>query len=79
LGLEWRVTEKLAKVMGHGSIVVTERYAHLRPDLFREEDYGLLDVDLLKPAAEVVPIDHGRAETGTPWLRRLLPERRVMR
>jgi hypothetical protein len=57
--------EKLAKVMGHSSVVITERYAHLRPDLFREEDYQLLDVDLLKPAGEVVSISQGEAKTGT--------------
>ena len=65
LGLERRLLEKLAKVMGHSSIVVTERYAHLKPDLFREEDSELLNVDLLKPAAQVVLIDHGGAKTGT--------------
>lgn len=57
--------EKLAKVIGHSSIVVTERYAYLKPDLFREEDYELFDVDVLRLAAEAVPIDHGKAETGT--------------
>ena len=41
--------EKLAEVMGHSSTVVTERYAHLRPDLFRDEDYAVFDVDL-RPA-----------------------------
>lgn len=34
--------EKLARVMGYNSVVVTERYAHLRTDLFRAEDYELL-------------------------------------
>jgi hypothetical protein len=56
--------EKLANVMGHSSIVVTERYAHLRPDLFREEDHELLDVDLLKPAAKVLPMEEELAEKG---------------
>jgi hypothetical protein len=49
--------EKLANVMGHSSVVVTERYAHLKPDLFREEDYELLDVDLVKPPARVLALD----------------------
>ena len=57
--------EKLARVIGRSSIVVTEHYAHLRPDLFRAEDYELLDVDLLKAPAEVVPIEQRRAEPGT--------------
>jgi len=51
--------EKLASIMGHSSVVVTERYAHLRPDLFREQDYTALDVDLSAPAGEVV-----RAKSG---------------
>ena len=43
--------------MGHSSIVVTERYAHLRPDLFREADYQLLDVDLVKPPSMALALD----------------------
>lgn len=39
--------EKLATIMGHSSVVVTERYAHLRPDLFGEGDYSALEVDLM--------------------------------
>ncbi len=38
--------EKLSKIMGHSSIVVTERYAHLRPDLFPDSDYAHLRIDL---------------------------------
>lgn len=38
--------EKLATVLGHSSTVVTERYAHLRPDLFGARDRDLLNVDL---------------------------------
>ncbi len=56
--------EKLAKVMGHSSVVVTERYAHLKPDLFREEDYELLAVDLLKPMADVFPMGKEKAKRG---------------
>ncbi len=37
--------QKLAVVMGHSSTVVTARYAHLRPDLFRDEDYQTLGAD----------------------------------
>jgi len=57
--------EKLAKVMGHSSITTTQRYSHLKPDLFRNEDYQLLDVDLLRPSAEVVAIGQKEAENGT--------------
>jgi hypothetical protein len=56
--------EKLANAMGHSSVVVTEGYAHLKPDLFREEDYELLDVDLLKHAGDVVEMTKERPEKG---------------
>jgi len=38
--------EKLSKIMGHASVTTTERYAHLRTDLFRESDFDLVAVDL---------------------------------
>ena len=56
--------EKLAKVMGHSSVVVTERYAHLRPDLFREEDYARFDVDLLKENGTVGYVVVTQSATG---------------
>ncbi len=46
--------EKLAAMLGHSSTEVTRRYAHLRPDHFREADRRLLDVDLGHAGAEVV-------------------------
>lgn len=42
--------------MGHSSVVVTERYSHLKPDLFRESVYTTMAVDLAAPKGEVVPI-----------------------
>jgi hypothetical protein len=42
--------EKLSLILGHSSVWVTQRYAHLRPDLFRETDYRMLDIDLTAPA-----------------------------
>ncbi|MFI5297294.1 MAG: tyrosine-type recombinase/integrase [Polyangiales bacterium] len=42
--------EKLSMMMGHSSVVVTQRYAHLRPELFRPEDLALLNVDLARTA-----------------------------
>jgi hypothetical protein len=38
--------EKLSRLMDHHSVVVTERYVHLRPDLFSAADLGTLSVDL---------------------------------
>lgn len=39
--------EKLSAVLGHSSIIVTERYAHLRPELFTDADRALGCVDLV--------------------------------
>lgn len=48
--------EKLSKVMGHSSVLVTERYAHLRGDLFREAELNVLDVDLARGGATVAKL-----------------------
>jgi integrase len=48
--------EKLSKLMGHCSVTTTERYAHLRADLFRVEDYDRLAVDLNARDADVLPL-----------------------
>jgi hypothetical protein len=34
--------EKLKEILGHDSVVMTERYAHLRPDLFSKSDLGTI-------------------------------------
>ena len=38
--------EKLKEILGHYSVVMTERYAHLRPDLFSAKDLATIDIDL---------------------------------
>lgn len=38
--------EQLKELMGHYSVVVTERYAHLRPDLFEDKVLGIIPVAL---------------------------------
>jgi hypothetical protein len=43
--------EKLAKV---SSVLVTNRYAHLKPDLFDSEDCELFNVDLQKPEGQLL-------------------------
>jgi hypothetical protein len=42
--------------MGHGTTAVTKRYAHMRPDLFPEADYDVLDINLSAGSAPVAPI-----------------------
>jgi integrase len=45
--------EKLKEILGHYSVVVTERYAHLRPDLFPASDLGTLALSLMPSPPEV--------------------------
>lgn len=47
--------EKLAAILGHSSTVVTERYAHLRVDLFGPKERAIFDIDL-SPKGDVVPL-----------------------
>ena len=53
--------ELLRQLMGHSSVTTTERYAHLKPDLYRETIYTTLRVDLTTPAGTVVPISAASA------------------
>jgi hypothetical protein len=63
--------EKLKEILGHYSVVVTERYTHLRPDLFGARDLGTITLDLGAGAAVPVPLG---AETGpTPSRKPELP------
>jgi integrase len=56
--------EKLSKILGHASVTTTERYAHLRTDLFRESDFDVMAVDLSTPGTEVVQL-HPSTEDGS--------------
>ncbi len=50
---------KLQRILGHKSIAMTMRYAHLAPDAFAA-DYKRFGVDLLTVAAAVVPIQDAK-------------------
>jgi hypothetical protein len=41
-----RPIEKLRDILGHSTVQVTERYAHLAPDAFGRADYAAVSVDL---------------------------------
>jgi len=38
--------EKLKEILGHYSVIVTERYAHLLPDLFPASDPATISLDM---------------------------------
>ena len=42
--------------MGHASVTTTERYSHLQPDMFAEASFHAMDVDLSRPAGNVVSL-----------------------
>jgi hypothetical protein len=59
--------EKLSKVLGHYSVVMTERYAHLRPDLFPATDLGTIALDLRPGSPETGALEPGTSrEHGGP-------------
>ena len=57
--MDGRPIEKLQQILGHSSVTVTERYAHLAPGLFSKADFGAIEVDLSEP--QVIPFK-GRKE-----------------
>ncbi len=50
----------LREILGHSSVTVTERYAHLRPDLFRPEDLLQLSVGMSREGGAVIDIAQHR-------------------
>jgi hypothetical protein len=57
--------EKLSKILGHASVTTTERYAHLRPEHFKEEDFDAVRVDLSHSGGDVVSIGCPGTQNGT--------------
>lgn len=56
--------EKLKEILGHYSVVMTERYAHLTPELFSAKDLHTISVPVLvggRPSGSPVALQ-GAAE-----------------
>ena len=53
--------EKLCAILGHYSVVMTERYAHLRPELFAQADLATIAIDLRPSSARVGELGHRMA------------------
>ena len=47
--MDGRTLEKLREILGHSSVKVTERYAHLMLDMYCQADYEVIKVDLPEP------------------------------
>jgi integrase len=60
--------EKLSKILGHYSVTMTERYAHLRPELFEAEAYSMLAVDL--KAGSIADLNVVSAKSDRPSIRK---------
>ncbi len=61
-----RSIEELKEILGHYSVVMTERYAHLRPDLFAPGAHQALAVDLSPGGAvrQLEPTSSSEVEKG---------------
>jgi integrase len=58
-----RPLRELQKILGHSSLTITERYAHLAPDYWAPGVHDALDVDL-SAGGEVVSVAHHVTPTG---------------
>jgi integrase len=61
-----RSIEELKEILGHYSVVVTERYAHLRPDLFAAGAHQALRVDLSATGGDMVEMENGQSTASRP-------------
>ncbi len=54
----------LREILGHSSVTVTERYAHLRPNLFKPEDLVQLSVGMSRERGAVIDMARHRGTVG---------------
>ncbi len=64
--------EKLKEILGHYSVVITERYAHLRPDLFSARDLGAISLDLTPGDEAPTPLGQRLGSAGPNPARKVL-------
>ena len=62
--------EQLRELLGHSTVLVTERYAHLRPESFGPRERARVSVDLSTPAGKVIPMaapTQKEVQSGAAW------------
>jgi hypothetical protein len=59
--MDGRLIEKLKEIFGHSTVQVTERYAHLKTDLFSAADLAAMTIDLTLGEGRTVTIGYAVA------------------
>ena len=58
--------EKLKEMMGHSTVQITERYAHLKTDLFGARDLGTIALDLRPGSPETGTVGYAVVTASAP-------------
>lgn len=66
--------EKLQVILGHASVTTSQRYAHLRADMFRTGDLPALGVDLSREGGAVIDMAAHREERNEAGGPAVVPE-----
>ena len=64
--------EQLRVLLGHSTVLVTERYAHLRADSFGPRERARVSVDLSSAAGRVIPMAAlNPVQPGAGWVQQV--------
>jgi len=58
--------EQLREILGHSTVLVTERYAHLRPDAFGPAERTRVTVDLSSPTGRIIALPRAADRVSAP-------------
>lgn len=61
--------EQLREILGHSTVLVTERYAHLRAENFGPNERSRVSIDLSRPTGKVLPLAASEpVQPGAAWV-----------